>query len=506
MQVDSPILELRSVTKTYPGVRALNNISISFKQGEVHALCGENGAGKSTLIKTCSGAIKPDSGKIIISGKEFSSLTPKLSEDNGIAVVYQEFNLVNQLSVAENVFLGRALRKGKFPASIAVDQKAMAEQAAEIFKQFDLAIDPNELICNLTVGYQQIVEIVKALSTDAKLIVMDEPSAPLTNAEVGHLYNIVKKLKEKGVTVIYISHRLDEVFELSDRITVLRDGEMIETVNTKDIDTKKLIALMVGRELTETFPPRQPCIKDQVVLEVDGLCGNGVQNISFAIKRGEILGIGGLVGAGRTETAQLIFGVRPKTTGVIRLLGKSVNYKTPEDAIKMGIALVPEDRKRQGVLLSTTIRENITMAILKRISEFFVVQRKREAEIVEKFHTDLKIKTPTIEQLAKNLSGGNQQKVVIAKWLSSEPEIIILDEPTRGIDVGAKYEIYKLINELVESGKAVIMISSEMEELMGMSDRIIVLAEGCMAGELQKSEFTQEKIMEYASKTKESAA
>jgi ribose transport system ATP-binding protein len=491
------ILELRNITKTYPGVRALHDISIGFRRGEVHALCGENGAGKSTLIKTCSGAISPDSGAIIINGKEFSRMTPKLSEDQGLAVVYQEVNLVNELTVAENVFMGRAIRKG-----IVIDQKAMTQKAAEIFAQFDLKIDPNELVRNLSVGYQQIVEIVKALSTNAKLIIMDEPSAPLTNKEVDSLYTIVRKLRSAGVAVIYISHRLDEVFHLADRITVLRDGEMIQTVNAKDIDTQRLISLMVGRELKETFPARPPCVKEEVIFEVENLCGNGVSNISFKVRRGEILGIGGLVGAGRTETAQLIFGVKQKTSGSIRMKGVEMRHKLPEHAINAGIALAPEDRKRQGVLLSASIRENITMAILKRISAFSVVNRQTEKNIVEKYRAEMQIKTPNLEQQAKNLSGGNQQKVVLAKWLSSEPELIVLDEPTRGIDVGAKYEIYKLINELVGRGKAVIMISSEMGELIGMSDRIIVLAEGAMTGELNKNEFSQELIMNYASMSK----
>jgi ribose transport system ATP-binding protein len=491
-----PILELQNITKTYPGVRALHDISLTINSGEVHALVGENGAGKSTLIKTCSGAIRPDSGKIIINGETFTHMTPKLSEEKGIAVIYQEFNLVNELTVAENVFLGRAIRNG-----IIVDKKAMAQKAAEIFAQFDINIDPNVLVSSLTVGYRQIVEIVKALSTNARLIVMDEPSAPLTNAEVEHLYTMIKKLKAAGVTIIYISHRLDEVFQLSNRITVMRDGKKIETVNTADIDTPRLIASMVGRELKETFPPREHCVRDEVVLEVQDLTGNGVRNISFNVKRGEILGFAGLIGAGRTELAELIFRVKPKESGKIRIRGREINYKNVASAISGGVALVPEDRKRHGALLGTSIRENITIVILKRISSLSVVHKKEERQIVQKYRDELRIKTPSVEQQVKNLSGGNQQKVVLAKWLSAGPDVIILDEPTRGIDVGAKYEIYKLINSLVEQGKAVILISSEMEELIGMSDRIIVLAEGVQTGELQKSEFDQKTIMRFASQT-----
>jgi ribose transport system ATP-binding protein len=492
--MSSPILELRNITKTYPGVRALQDVSLVINRGEVHALVGENGAGKSTLIKTCSGAIKPDSGEIIINGETFVRMTPKLSEEKGIAVIYQEFNLINELTVAENVFLGRAVRKG-----IIVDKKAMAQKAAEIFEQFDIIIDPNALVSSLTVGYRQIVEIVKALSINARLIIMDEPSAPLTNAEVEHLYAMVKKLKATGVTVIYISHRLEEVFLLADRITVMRDGKKIETVRAAEINTPRLITSMVGRELKETFPLRKNCILEEVALEVHGLSGNGVRNISFSVKRGEILGFAGLIGAGRTEMAELIFRVKPKQSGTIRILGREIDYKNVASVIGGGVAMVPEDRKRHGVLLGTSVRENITIAILKRISFLSVIHKKKERKIVQKYCDELRIKTPSVEQPVKYLSGGNQQKVALAKWLSSGPDVIILDEPTRGIDVGAKYEIYKLINSLVEQGKAVILISSEMEELIGMSDRIIVLAEGVQTCELQKSEFDQKTIMHFAS-------
>jgi ribose transport system ATP-binding protein len=494
------LLQLKNITKIYPGVTALNDITLDVRNGEVHALVGENGAGKSTLIKTCSGAIRPDSGKIIINGETFTHMTPKLSKEKGIAVIYQEFNLVNELTVAENVFLGRAIRNG-----IIVDKKAMAQKAAEIFTQFDINIDPNAMVSGLTVGYRQIVEIVKALSTSAKLIVMDEPSAPLTNAEVEHLYAIVKKLKATGVTIIYISHRLDEVLHLSDRITVMRDGEKIETVNTADIDIPRLIASMVGRELKETFPPRENCVCDEVVLEVQGLTGNGVRDISFNVKKGEILGFAGLIGAGRTELAELIFQVKPRQDGTIRIRGREINYKNVASAIGGGVSLVPEDRKRHGVFLETSIRENIVITILRRISSLSVVHKKEERQIVQKYRDELRIKTPGIEQQVKNLSGGNQQKVVVAKWLATEPELIILDEPTRGIDVGAKYEIYKLINDLVAAGKTIILISSEMGELIGMADRIIVLADGRVTGELERPEFNQERIMAMASKTEKEA-
>jgi ribose transport system ATP-binding protein len=498
MVTDIPILQLQNITKTYPGVTALESVSLEVQRGEIHALVGENGAGKSTLIKTCSGAITPDKGKIVINGREFFSLTPKRSEENGIAVIYQEFNLIKELSVAENVFLGRAIRKGMI-----IDRKAMERAAEELFGQLDVSINPRRLVKNLSVGYQQIVEIAKALSINAKLLIMDEPSAPLTVTEVEHLYAVVKKLKAAGVTIIYISHRLEEIFQLSDKVTVMRDGKKIETLETAQTNIQKLITLMVGRELKENFPFRPACIQDEVLLEVDGLSGNGVKDIHFTVRRGEVVGLAGLIGAGRTETAQLIFGVKRKDAGIIRMNGKDVLCKLPQDAIKQSISLVPEDRKQQGVLLGMSIRNNISVPILKRLSKYFVVNRKRESALVEKYHDELRIKTPSIDQLVKNLSGGNQQKVVLAKWLASDAELIIFDEPTRGIDVGAKYEIYKLINEMALRGKGVLMISSEMEELIGIADRIIVMADGSVIKELGKAEFNQETILNYASKIKE---
>jgi ribose transport system ATP-binding protein len=491
---EMPILKLMNVSKTYPGVVALHDVSMEVTRGEIHALVGENGAGKSTLVKCCSGAIKPSHGTVVINGEEFQSLTPQLSEKKGLSVIYQEFNLIQELTVAENVFLGRAIRKG-----IVIDKKAMAEETRRIFSQLHIKINPNQVIKNLTVGYQQMVEIAKALSIDAKILFMDEPTAPLTKTETEDLFRVIRKLKESGVTIIYISHRLEEIFHLCDRVTVMRDGEIIKTLDTDETNKKQLIELMVGRVFKETFPPRASCIEKEVVLDVKNLSGNGVKDITFQVRRGEILGLGGLIGAGRTELAELLFGVKPIKSGSVFLNNKEIHYKDPENAIKKGIAYVSEDRKQKGALLDVTIRENITIAIQKRISKCFVINRNKETTIAEKYKKQLGIKAPSIYQLVKNLSGGNQQKVVLAKWLASEPELIILDEPTRGIDVGAKYEIYKLINELVMQKKAVIMISSEMEELIGVSDRIIVLSEGLMTGELLKPEFNQERILEFAS-------
>ena len=489
------ILELKHITKLYPGVVALNDVSLEVRRGEILALVGENGAGKSTLIKTCSGAITPTQGEIVINGKSFTGMTPQTSEQNGIGVIYQEFNLVGDLSVAENIFLGRAIRKG-----MVIDLKAMERESKKILDSLNIKINPKTLVKTLSVGYQQMVEIAKAVSQNAKLLIMDEPSAPLTSAEVEAMFAIVDKLKAGGVSIIYISHRLDEIFRLADRITILRDGQYVTTLNTDETNKDELVKYMVGRQLTEVYPKRDEiCVKDEVIFEAVNVSGNGDKNISFKIQRGEVLGLGGLVGAGRTEFAELMFGMRPKTAGKFIFKGKEISPKTPKDAIELGIGLVPEDRKKEGALLGMSIRCNINMPIYQRISKGTVINEKKEEEIAQTYRKEISIKTPTLDQLVKNLSGGNQQKVILAKWLAADSELLIFDEPTRGIDVGAKQEIYTLINHLVEQGKTVLMISSEMEELMGMSDRILILAEGNMTGELNKSEFDQERIMQLAS-------
>ncbi|NLW12398.1 MAG: sugar ABC transporter ATP-binding protein [Clostridiaceae bacterium] len=489
------VLELQHITKVYPGVVALKDVSLEVKKGEILALIGENGAGKSTLIKTCSGAVIPTSGKIVVNGKEFDSMTPQLAAENGIAIIYQEFNNVKGLSAAENLFLGNPIKKG-----IVIDKKAMEREAEKAFAQLNIKINPKTLVGDLTVGYQQMVEIAKAIKQNAKVLIMDEPSAPLTSAEVESLFKICELLKSQGVSIVYISHRLEEIFRLSDRIVVLRDGEYIKTLQTKESHVEELIHLMVGRDLTETYPDRKNTInEDEVVLELDNVSGNGNHDISFKLRKGEVLGLGGLVGAGRTELAQVIFGAAEKTSGRIVFNGKEINPKSPREAIDLGIALVPEDRKRHGALLDVSVKNNISMPIYKRISTASVINSKIEIETANKYKTELLIKTPSINQQVKNLSGGNQQKVILGKWLAANSELIIFDEPTRGIDVGAKFEIYKLINKMVELGKTVLLISSEMEELMGMSDRIIVLAEGHMIGELDKNSFDQKAIMRLAS-------
>ena len=489
------VLELEHIRKEYPGVVALKDVTLQLRRGEVLGLIGENGAGKSTLIKCCSGAVIPTSGKIRINGKEFDRMTPQLAAENGIAIIYQEFNNVGELSAAENLFLGRPIRKG-----MVIDKKAMEEEAAKAFEQLQIKINPKELVKNLSVGYQQMIEIAKAVQQNAQVLIMDEPSAPLTTNEVESMFKVVELLREKGVSIIYISHRLEEIFRLSDRIEVIRDGEYVGTLITPEATVDELIRMMVGREMTQQYPPRKPCIdKDNVMLELQHVYGNGDEDMNLKIHAGEVLGLGGLVGAGRTELAEVIFGAKPKDSGKIIFRGEEINPKSPREAIDLGIALVPEDRKRHGALLTNSIKNNINMPIYERISKGSVIDSKTEKANAEKYREEIQIKCPSVNQLVRNLSGGNQQKVILGKWLAADSQLIIFDEPTRGIDVGAKYEIYKLINDLVESGRSVLMISSEMEELLGMSDRVIVLAEHQMTGELQKEEFDADTVMALAS-------
>lgn len=490
---DELVLKLENIVKKFSGVVALDNVSLEIKKGEIHALMGENGAGKSTLIKTCTGAIRPDDGTIFVNGKSFKYMTPQLSEENGIAVIYQEFNLVDELSAAENIFLGKKLSNGPF-----INKKVMYKKAKEIFDQLNINISPNKLVRDLTVGYQQMVEIAKAVMQNAQILIMDEPSAPLTTVEIESMFKLIEELNRRGVSIIYISHRLDEIFRISNRITVMRDGKKISTLNTKDTNVDELISLMVGRKMTETFPERKDYSTDEVLLEAKNLYGNGIRNISFKLKKGEILGFAGLIGSGRTELMELIFGYKKIDKGEIIFKGKKYSPKDPKYSINNGIVLVPEDRKRQGALITRTIRENITISCIESISKFIFFNQKKDKSISEKFINSLKIKSSSMEQIVKSLSGGNQQKVVLSKCLSVDPDLIIFDEPTRGIDVGAKYEIYKLMEELVSKGKTIIMVSSEMQELIGMSDRIIVLFEGSVVGEIPRDKFSQNLIMSYA--------
>ena len=495
MQQAEPILRLNGISKHYPGVKALSDLDIEFYPGEIHAIVGENGAGKSTMIKTITGAIKPTSGTIEVNGNIHSFMTPTVSRKNGIAVVYQEFTLVPVLSAAENIFFGEFNTRG-----LVLDRKKMSKKAAELFKKMNIQIDPNSKVEDLTTGYQQVVEIAKAISKEAKILIMDEPSAPLTKSEVDAMHKIVKLLKSQGVTIIYISHRLKEIFHLSDRVSILRDGRYIATLNTSETDEQELIRHMVGRSLKDTFPARDTA-PGKNLLSLRGITGNGVKDINLDVKEGEILGLGGLIGAGRTELVQMLFGYEKIESGDVYLRGQKINITSPQSAINYGIALVPEDRKREGVILDLDVKDNTTLpGIESQLSNVMVIDQKKEVRLTEKYIKALRIKTPSYKQKVKNLSGGNQQKIVLAKWLAMAPDVLIFDEPTRGIDVGAKYEIYVLMNELVSQGKAIIMISSDMEELIGMSDRIAVLAKGRMAGILEKDEFDQERILAKSAK------
>ena len=487
------ILELKHISKQYTGVKALDDVSISFRRGEVHALMGENGAGKSTLIKTLSGAIRPDEGEIVFEGVSHAHMDPHQSMELGIHVIYQEFNMMPELSVAENIFMGQRIGSGK------LFNKAITEERAQkILDSMHAKINAKETVKNLSVANMQLVEIAKALTRDVKVLVMDEPTAPLTDAEVETLFEIVDMLKKKGVTIIYISHRIAEVFQISDRVSVLRDGKFIKTVPTSQVDRDELIRLMVGREVSDTYPKRDFTPGD-VVLELQDVSGNGVEHISFAVRSGEILGLSGLVGAGRTETMRMVFGADPMDSGIILLNGQSIHPTHPSDAVKLGIGQIPEDRKQQGLLLNLPIFTNISMATMGDISHFTVLNSRKEKEKVNHLVDTVTVKTPSIAQLVRNLSGGNQQKVVLAKWLAANCKVLIFDEPTRGIDVGARHEIYKLMNELCRQGIAIVMISSDMEEILGMSDRILVLCEGRQAGILEREEFSQETILSLAS-------
>jgi ribose transport system ATP-binding protein len=487
------ILELRDIVKIYPGVVALSKVSVGFHPGEIHAIVGENGAGKSTLIKCITGCIEPSEGAIVFQGEVCKRLTPIEAFEKGIGAVYQEFNLVPFLSVAENIFYGREKKKGLF-----LDQETMNREAGAIIEELGITIDPRARVKDLTVAYQQMVEIAKTVSREVKFLIMDEPSAPLTPPEIESMFTVLRRLKQKGVTILYISHRIEEIFQIADRVTVLRDGLYIATLNTAETDRNELIRLMVGRELSGTYP-KSAAEKGDVVLKVEGLCSDYIRDVSFDLGKGEILGLGGLVGAGRTETVRAIFGADPITGGKIFLNGEPLRVKSPKEAIKRGIGLIPEDRKRHGVLQGLSVKVNVTFACLPALSKRQWIESRKENGVVRDQIANLQIKTPSESQLAKNLSGGNQQKVVLAKWLATKCAVLIFDEPTRGIDVGAKQEIYKLMRSLADQGKAIIMISSEMPELLGMSDRIIVMHEGRIMGELDPRDATQETALAMAS-------
>jgi len=484
---------MRDIVKDYPGVRALNRVSLRVRRGEIHGLVGENGAGKSTLMKILAGAMRMDFGSLWIHGNQAMILGPQDALKEGIAIIYQEFNLIPYLSIFENIYLGREMTRWGFLRT----RKEM-ELSQSLLSQLGVKLDVRRKVNELSVAEQQMVEIAKALSLHARIIAMDEPSATLTLHELENLFRVMKKLQSSNVSLIYISHRLDEVFEITDRITVLRDGQHIDTIPTSSIDKPSLIRMMVGRELTEEFRIRE-FETGEVILSVRDLRPKCFKTgISFDLRRGEILAITGLVGAGRTELARAIFGADQAESGQLFLEGKRIRIRNPAQAIAKGICLLTEDRKKEGLILGMSIRENITLPILSRLTRLGFVHKREERRLSGISIQDLKIKTPTMEQEARSLSGGNQQKVVLAKWLLTRSKVVIFDEPTRGIDVGAKTEIYHLMNDLVDRGIGVIMISSELSEVMGMSHRILVMHEKRIQADLATLDTTQEQIMQHA--------
>lgn len=486
------MLTLKHITKTYPGVVALNDVSLEFRQGEVHALLGENGAGKSTLIKIITGAIEPDAGGVIdFDGRQYSAMTPQLAAQNGVAVIYQDTNMVPPMTVAENMYMGR-----KF--GHIYSKRRLNAMARKVIDEYGFRLDPAAKVSSLSPANQQMVEIARAISENARIMIMDEPTAALATHEVKLLFATIRKLRERNVTVIYISHRMEEIFEVTERVTILRDGCFVRTLGTASSSRRELVNLMVGRELNETFPTRSHPV-GEVVLEAKNLTGNSVENVSFQLHAGEVLGFAGLVGCGRTETMELLVGAKHLDRGEILLRGKRVRVSSPAAAIRHGIGLIPEDRKEQGCILHNTVQFNISLSCLNKLTRFGVISGRKNAALAEEYRKELRIKVPSVRQMVVNLSGGNQQKVVLAKAMATQADIIIFDEPTKGIDVGAKQEIYQLINQFTESGKSVILISSDMEEILGMSDRILVLYEGMPAGELQKAQFSQQAVLRLAS-------
>lgn len=486
------LLELSHISKSFPGVRALDNVQFDLKRGEVHALLGENGAGKSTLIKIISGVYKQDSGEMRINGQSVSFNSPREAQLMGVATIYQELSLYPELTVAENIFLGHAPRTGLG----ILDWRAMNQRARQILDSLDIHdMDVTTKVGTMTVGNRQRVEICKALSRDARILIMDEPTASLSEADVQRLFAIVRKLRERGVGIIYISHRMEEVFTLADRVTVLRDGQYVATKPVSETDHDDLIAMMVGRTIDQMFPKLGAEV-GAPVLEVRNLVRRPLtRGVSFTLRAGEIVGLAGLVGSGRSEVAQVIFGINPAESGEILIDGRPVRIRQPGQAMDLGIAYVPEDRGVQGLVRQMNVRENASMAMLRELSNGLFLDFQRERELARKTIQDLSVRAYSINQVVNKLSGGNQQKIVVGKWLARRPRVLIMDEPTRGIDVGAKAEIHRLMSQLAQQGMAVLMISSELPEVLGMSDRILVMRGGRIVAEFTREEATQEKVV-----------
>lgn len=484
-------IEMKAIDKSFGGNKVLKNAEFFLKEGEVHALMGENGAGKSTLMKILTGVYTKDRGVVLVDGREVNYSHPKEAEKEGIVFIHQELNVLYDLTVEQNLFLGKELKDRLGICK----QKKMSAEAKEILARLSVTIDPGVVMSKLSVGQQQMIEIAKALMADAKVIIMDEPTAALTQRESEALFKVIKSLRKKGVSIVYISHRMEEIFELCDRITVLRDGSYIGTNDISRTDMNDIVRMMIGREIGERYPSRSAKI-GETVLSVENLTKEGLfQDASFSVRAGEILGISGLMGAGRTEIMHTIFGDYHADRGKISIAGREVKIKSPEEAMKHGIGFITEDRKTEGLMLEESIRKNISIANLKRISDKSVINYKQEKELIENGIEKLQIRCTGTEHTCDKLSGGNQQKVVFAKWMFTEPKILILDEPTRGVDIGAKKEIYTIINQLVEKGVAVIMVSSELPEILGMSDRIMIVREGEIRGIYEKEDTNQENIM-----------
>ena len=491
--MSTTFLEVRDISKSFPGVKALDRVSMSVEHGEVRALVGENGAGKSTLMKVLNGNYKPDCGSLFIDGCEVHVTDPTRAAELGISIIFQELNLVNGLSIAENIFAGR-LREKNHP----IRWREIRKKAKEYLNRIGFDIDPRTEVGSLSVAGKQMVEIAKALSYNAQLILMDEPSASLTQNELEKLFAIIQDLKQKGIAVIYISHRLEEIFSICDSVTVMRDGQIIGTSSVKDITKDRLVEMMVGREINQTFPPREHHIMEEVLRVEDLMRKGGKEKISFNLHRGEVLGIAGLVGAGRTEAMRALYGVDYISGGSVYVKGKKLRASSPRAAKEAGIAFLTEDRKDEGLTIDFSVKSNIVMANLRKIAPRLFIRNGLENKLADQYIQAIKIKTPSRAQKVLNLSGGNQQKVVIAKWFNTDSDIIIMDEPTRGIDVGAKYEIYEIINDLVSHGKAVIMISSELPEILGMSDRVLVMKNDAFVAELTGERISAVDIMNYA--------